>query len=368
MPQRQDEWCWCNSGLKYEVCRLQHENTPQSDAYGIAKKQRTFFQRKVCSHPEASAGGCAGPIIQAHTVRRAADLKSVAKKGHVYSFNFWFGDLVRSQGKPIAKKIGINDASTFTGFCQLHDASTFRPLEAVEYNGSAEQNFLLFYRAWSRETYAKHSGSLSIPNLRKLEVGRTASERRSMHGFLDSMELGLELGVRDADFYKNVLDNELVTKNYLAVESVVIELAGVTEFVAAGCVYPTHDFHGSHLQELGTSLLPEPLSISVLASSSGSFVVLSWLRAHASAPRQLVDSLLQQPGAIPDGIVRLIYSSIENAFAAPDWWEGLSKAASEKIHELVLYGAHPVLPVPDTALVADGIAFSGQTLVSVKFV
>jgi hypothetical protein len=331
MPHERDEWCGCNSGLKYEVCRLQHENTPQSDAYRIAKKQQTFFQRKVCSHPEASAGGCGGPIIRAHTVRRAADLKNVAKKGHVYSFTVWFGDLVRSQGKPIAKRIGINDASTFTGFCQLHDASTFRPLEALEYNGSAEQNFLLFYRSWSRETYAKHSGALSIPNLRKLVLGRKAAERQSMYEFLDSMELGLKLGVRDADFYKGVLDNELVSKNYSAVESVVIELAGATELVAAGCVYPTYDFHGNHLQELGTLLRPEPLSISVLASSSGSFVVLSWLRGHASAPRQLVQSLLQQPGNIPDGIVRLIYSSIENAFAAPDWWEGLSKAASEKI-------------------------------------
>jgi hypothetical protein len=59
----------------------------------------------------------------------------------------------------IEEDIGINEASTFEGFCNKHDTEVFSPIEAnnIDYN-NMEHLFLLLYRSITREYYESNKG------------------------------------------------------------------------------------------------------------------------------------------------------------------------------------------------------------------
>ncbi len=89
---------------------------------------RELTATKYCSHPVRS--GCEGQIVKAHTVPKSGSLRRIAEGGHVYQFRADLPLLKRTHGKPTEKLIGINEASTFTGFCSRHDSKLFEPIEA----------------------------------------------------------------------------------------------------------------------------------------------------------------------------------------------------------------------------------------------
>ena len=54
---------------------------------------------------------------------------------------------------------GWRAASTFAGFCDHHDTTTFESLESVPFAGTPQQTFLLAYRAECHEVYQKQASS-----------------------------------------------------------------------------------------------------------------------------------------------------------------------------------------------------------------
>jgi hypothetical protein len=66
---------------------------------------------------------CTGPAIQAHSIQRATVLGAISQDGHVYMFQHRVGSVFRLE------RIGVREASTFTGFCEYHDRELFRDID-----------------------------------------------------------------------------------------------------------------------------------------------------------------------------------------------------------------------------------------------
>jgi hypothetical protein len=124
-----NDTCWCGSGIKYEKCHLDREQAEPIEVWEIGAEQKRRFSKEYCIHPSAAPTICQGGIVKAHTIHKSGVLSRIAKSGHVYQGNANFFDLVKNKGKIAQKLVGINDASTFTGFCGLHDNNTFEPIE-----------------------------------------------------------------------------------------------------------------------------------------------------------------------------------------------------------------------------------------------
>jgi hypothetical protein len=83
--------------------------------------------------------------------------------------------------------IGRNKATTFTGFCEEHDASLFRPLDTKHFDpDDAEQLFLLAYRAASHELHALMEGGARIQNayLQRVKDGLDPANEPSAAGMM----------------------------------------------------------------------------------------------------------------------------------------------------------------------------------------
>lgn len=329
----------------------------RTNPYASSTKVRACFQTKGCLHPLSKGGNCEGIIVRAHSVRRGADLGEIARDGHVYQLRTDFEILSRTNGRAEAKLVGINEASTFNGFCARHDLETFRPLETVTFSGSQEQCFLLFYRAWAKETYTKQAALNAVEIYRSADKGRSIPEQIGIQSFISNYEEGLRFGMDDVNYYKNILDNALLSKDYGIVKSHVIWFKSPPDILCSGATYPYWDFEGGELQRFNRQSRTVPLALSILASPTGSVVVISWLRDLNEAPSKFFESLIKQK-RMGDALVRFVFSAFENVFARPTWWEALPEGYHDRLIDLQAGYMSPIISTKPSHLVDDEYIFT----------
>ncbi len=156
-----NDLCWCGSGKKFKKCHLNRERQPPENPFEAFKKTFAFNRKQVCLHPEAPKE-CSEKVIRAHTIQRGSSLKRIAEDGHVFGFAYDLKALDLNKGNIGIKRVGINQASTFSGFCGHHDNLTFAPVENEPFTATDEQCFLLGYRAMCRELYQKQTALESM--------------------------------------------------------------------------------------------------------------------------------------------------------------------------------------------------------------
>ena len=348
-PGRNDP-CWCGSGKKYKKCHFNRENEPPVAIHEIQRHANT--STKICLHPNAPKD-CQGPISKAHSVSKNAALAPISRRGHVYSFdpNVIFTDQEKIYNPTL---IGINKASIFTGFCNFHDHSTFRPLENRLFTGTQEQCFLLGYRALCMEYLRKVSAVKFGANLRSLDRGQNEYRQRVIQNLASSMEFSTEFGRRalskELDHYKNCL----TFSDYSPISYYVCTLSNKPEIVCSFAVQAELDFAGRRLLDLGDPAVEENfLTLAILPMDSGGAIVFSWGNDQTNTVNKLVQSFDSLPDCDkPNAILRFVLTFSENIFFNPDWWESLStqikRHLCKRFWENFDY-------IPDGSLLNDGI-------------
>lgn len=140
-----------NPNLRFQrtVCGKRREKP--IGAMPLIYRQLQKGPRKVCLLDHA--GGCGQKIIRAHSLQKAV-FKNHAKHGHVYEFDSICGTRDPDQ-RLWPDLVGINDATTFTGFCERHDAEVFSGINNSPFQNTREQKFLHHYRAFAQAYYER---------------------------------------------------------------------------------------------------------------------------------------------------------------------------------------------------------------------
>ena len=107
------------------------------------KKESLHRNLRICTYP-----GCTEKSIKkSHTIQRNKVLKTISEGNHVYKPEV---DMQSDKPKMKIKKIGINDASTFPGFCSIHE-QLFESFEKKGSIDSKNEALLQTFRAICRE-------------------------------------------------------------------------------------------------------------------------------------------------------------------------------------------------------------------------
>ena len=107
-----------------------------------------------------SLSNCKGEIVVAHTIQENGILnlieESVNKNNLLYSFEEF--NRAKEDIFEELELVGKSKATTFTGFCDFHDSTIFRPIEnGVEFDiQNEEQCFLHAFRSFARHYYRFH--------------------------------------------------------------------------------------------------------------------------------------------------------------------------------------------------------------------
>lgn len=327
--------CWCNSGKKYKHCHFGRESEQPLPSAALINASRQHFQRKECLHPQAAQGLCNG-IIDAHTVQRARTLQQLLdNQNHVLTF---YPAEYDSEKLLKVHRRGWRKASTFAGFCGIHDSETFAPLENEAFKFSPESAFLLSYRALCHELYQKQAAGRSWPQLAPLlDRGFSQSEQREAQRQTEIRIAGNQKAVKELLLQKKWADQALLAKDYSDWCFVCLEFEGPLCFATCGAPTPTIDLAGGQLQTLhDRNDQLQHIYLSVIASPIGVAVVFGW-RKSFTAPRQMLNHLLRVPEpSLAAYVAQYVFAHLENVCFSESWWNMLD--AKKKHHIRVLAG------------------------------
>jgi len=332
-PGRNDP-CWCGSGRKYKKCHLNRESEPPLPTAVLHQQVRDANTVRRCLHPLAAPGVC-DALVSAHTIQRSRVLRAIVDSGqHVLSFHPEYAPTGRLDEGPY--RVGWREASTIPGFCGRHDGETFAALEAKEFTGSAEQCFLLGYRALCHEVHEKLGAEAAYGVSRLLtDRGYSPEAQRQTQRMLRVHNLGVRKGLEDLGPVKKAMDQALVRRDVSACSMAVLGFQGPACFAAAGTLTPDVDAHGTRLQVLHDFDTPvEWLSVAVDVAAAGPAIVFCWLRNAAKA-EHFVDSILSlAEERLLVLLPQLLFFYIGNAYFAAEWWSGLSMEQQRHLRAL----------------------------------
>ena len=287
---------------------------------------RENFKKPACLHPEAPEG-CSGGIVSAHSIQLNGGLTKIAENGHVFT------PVVSVEPYVSAQLRGINRASTFKGFCKLHDNRLFAPIEDRKLKLNRRSAFLLAYRGISREVHLKRRiETLNYePRLRNSEYHHselTLSDSMSRYKHTNSLALTPVSKIHDK------MGTAITRKNFRNSFYFAIEFDRVPDILCNGSTFIEVDFHGNRMQRLTQSKPLDLLSVSLLPyGNERGIAIISWY-GKSSVNHRFIKSLYSlSPLQIPNAIVRLVFQHFENIYFAPRWWNALSSVVQRSLLE-----------------------------------
>ena len=286
--------CWCGSGIKYKKCHLNREHEQRPKGWEVGKGFREAFSGRECLAPNRGTANCSKRIVRAHTVPKRGSLKKISRDGHVYAINVDTKSFTDKNRIPIIiELVGINKASTFTGFCEKHDGPLFSELENKSFKATPKQIFLLTYRASSRELFTKKSSLALQGQNMPLDSGFSPQQQLEYHAFKSVLELGTKKGLEDAQKYKEKLDAMWVKDDFSRMRYFRISVEGAPPIMTAGGFCPEYDFQGNPLQDI-SDLTAERQYITVTSFFGGNNgeIVFSWIEEDTQVCSKFVESLL----------------------------------------------------------------------------
>ncbi len=299
------------------------------DISTFLKTYKKFQNQGRCLHYDSNER--CREIINAHSIQRRRSLSEIAHKGHVYRLTSDISTLKKSKGKLAYQKRGINNVSTFLGFCKKHDNELFGPIDNYPLRPTDEQIFLYGYRSLCRELFVKENFLNSL----KSQLSNIKNINNTIKNLLIDFRTKTAFGLDNLKNHKSIYDNSLREKSYRDIRYVLF-ISKEKPFMAfSGLIYPDFDFMGRQLQDLGDhdSHL-ELITFCSAPTSTGWGFLFSW---HKSSSNVCVDfmkslaTMMHANSKIDDLLFRMVISNCENHAISPQWWEKLSTNHKEQI-------------------------------------
>lgn len=262
-----NEPCWCNSGKKYKYCHRDIETQPSVETHTVFQALGSFKKTKKCSVPQSLVHECSNKIINAHTVSKSSSLKSIAKDGHVLKISI---DIQSNTAPKITlDEIGINNASTFSGFCSIHDKKLFSPIEDKPFRPVPLHCFLITYRGISKELFSKDYASKVFGLMKTLDRGKSLSQQVAIQTASSSFGNNNSLTIVDLKHIKSKLDTMLISNDYSGLNYTVFTLDSPPPVMGSAMVGPTFDFDGNKAQNISSAPSDMPDYIAILVRIKG---------------------------------------------------------------------------------------------------
>jgi len=283
---------------------------------------------------------CDKRIVQAHTLSKSSSLKAIADpSNHVMGVVMNLPSLMRNKGRWVPEKIGINQASTFTGFCAVHDRVLFSCLENEKFTGTDEQCFALMFRSLSKEIYAKEGGWRSSDFAKNADKGKLQVEQFYIQEFVSLHQTGLNAAITELNNLKSNLDRILLSRHFSEIESVIFTFSGPLPIAVSSILSPERDFDGTKIQDLNDlNVSAEQVCFNAFSSDGKGYVVFSWLGTSAII-RRFVQSLIKVPAdKIFNTLLYFFFTKAENTYSSPEWWDSLNDNQRENIGNMIMSG------------------------------
>lgn len=338
-----NELCWCRSGKKHKKCHLIREGQEKSNVFEHEQKMWAELREGYCSHPAPSPDNpCSATIAKAHTIQKNGGLAAISEDGHVLTVKPVMKEMIKTEGNPQPRRVGVGNASVFPGFCSNHDSALFKAVEGKSLALTRETAFLFSYRAIAYERFSKEAQHRFTLYLREADSGMPFWKQAALQKLLYDMITGLELGVRDVKLWKKQFDDRLLTGTLDDFHFVAIRFDRILPIVACGAFHPEFDLKGTRLQQLGQDKFElDHVTLTVTTFAESTVVVFGWIGPQSGPSRSLAESFLAvDDSRKADALVRLLFIHTDNLFLRPSWWATLPASSQKILNNMTRSGTH----------------------------
>ena len=253
--------------------------------------------------------GCKRTAVDCHAIPRSLCTEALATDGHIYTRRHSFNQALRMKGiesPPEIIRTSVNKASTFKGYCALHDARLFAPAEAFDSLKSEGMFVALQLRAYSIEYCRLRSSTDFLQRVLELTqshqklafIVNAEKEQRERFEILQKLYLN--------SMYKMYFGSRVYSVEYL-----LIPFARNLEVSCSGCF----------TQKLGE--WDSVIAFNLLCRSTISYLVLSVFKAM----RKWLDNFLDEqrgPGMWGRILNDIAFHHCEEPLISSRLWESLS--------------------------------------------
>jgi len=323
-------------------CRLTHTYTLakqtkdlSSEIDGtIAETLATGFER-LCFLE--STGKCQRSIIRSHAIQEAL-IRQLAVNGHVLQFNL-FRKSIQPDFRNWPMPVGVDRASTFTGFCSHHDHELFRPIETGPFNPTPEALFLYGYRALCASLYtAKYRVELVKAVVTKVQAAGI-EPYPSLHRDLKANELN----THELEEIKSAWDRDLAGRTFDRYDHLVLICPKTPDIIVTNFLSPRKNFRAEFAQFTRYKDKIEWLAFTVVPRlGGGGLVIISAEKGSAVWPGFTQSLLHYSPEKRTMALVNYMLSYFgETLILSPAWWDRLPIASQEAIVNVNAAGYYP---------------------------
>lgn len=356
--QRNDP-CWCGSGKKYKRCHLDRDQEAKIQPWEADQGLRQTYGRQRCMVPDTMRDTCSGDIVRAHTVPKSGSLSRIAKDGHVCAFKTSVQSIARVDGLLQPEPVGVNRASTFTGFCSTHDKDLFARVEDAPVTFSQEQCFLFGYRAMARETFLKEAQAESTGLVRMSDRGRSLDDQVAIQAVISAMGIGADAGLKDAVRHKGFYDEVLTSGDYSGVMAYVVTFDRFPSVMCSAGLFPYESFDGSNVQDFANLTRPaDAIYYTSFAADDIGAVVFTWLPDSDKTCRRFIETLEHVGDSqLTNTLVRFFFEFCENVQISPDWWDSLGGDVQMALRKRISAAGNVMVARSPGCLLDDGVHY-----------
>ena len=312
----------------YPPLRPRHERRKLKKVFHDIMKEQ--FRLK-CQFPQAK--DCREPVIESHSIQRGGALKSLCdRSNHVIGLRA--SPSFDEPPKALAKRVGINKASIFFALCSGHDQELFAPIETKPLDPENSQHlFLLAYRGFLREYYAKHSQVF-----RTKKMAAVSQSQRDPHplalDFSSKLVKATTDGLRRIDNVKSMFNSSIINsswdQDFRYWHTI---LPGECRVAAGSNFTPEFDFQGRRINEMLNPARPlNTVSITICPLEDGTLISTCIPKDQCAELVTFYTYLEEATGSELEVLVSdILLRYCENVVFSPSHWEGMPEEKRETI-------------------------------------
>lgn len=334
--------------------------TEQKKLYAKSiRKFQAIFTQKVCMAKDTS---CSSDIVSSHTVSKARYLSKITESDHVLQWRYepWGKS---ADDALVIGKFGINQASTFNGFCSHHDIGLFGDIDNAPFCATRQQLFAQAYRAHAREVYCKRAQIEAFPEPKETAEFHGLENPESFGRAIEAelQVVGMDAGLRDTLIHHERLRDIIKTQDFHRMRHCVVSLRGDQVISAAGSFFPDFTADGVQLQDFSDmSLALNTLHYSILPGDGEGHAVFSFFDVESVGPEKFVESVIAS-NKLADLLIWIAFTYVENTQARESWWVALPNEQRVSIKQAFQYNTDPYDPRLLTVSKYPGLSFSAMS-------
>jgi hypothetical protein len=288
-----------------------------AEFYDIAKEMRLFQKKPVLEKCMFWSGDCVSPPIGSHLLARSWLEQIADNTNHVVRFVMATENLGNQPAQISARRVGVNVATTFPGFCEKHDNEMFSCLEKSPFIASREQLIALRYRSVCREACIKHQMvGFSLPRA----LAENVPPSFSMHvaaEFKRCISLLAE---------KQTLEKTMLNSGN-SIDSYVVKFAIKPSVLVSATIYPLVSFTGRVFE-----FRQEWMTISIIPAEVGGWAIISWPKNAPKNSSLFAKSFAKIPKENQTvALLNFIFEASENHAISPAWWASLTNSQQHNL-------------------------------------